>query len=107
MVDELNHRVKNTLATVQAIAAQTLEGADGGGYRAFEGRLMALGAARDLLARESWDCADLPDVVAGQIRAFGGTDGTRFELSLDGILAAATATATAKRAPPPSNRAAA
>ena len=51
---ELNHRVKNTLATVQAIAAQTLSNSKSitEARSAFEARLMALSRARDLLTRE-------------------------------------------------------
>jgi len=54
---ELNHRVKNTLATVQAIAAQTLSNSKSitEARSAFEARLMALSRAYDLLTQESWE----------------------------------------------------
>jgi two-component sensor histidine kinase len=66
LIDELNHRVKNTLATVQAIAAQTLRNAkaDPTLQEAFEARLMALSRAHDALSSESWTGADLRDIVA-------------------------------------------
>lgn len=65
LVNELNHRVKNTLAIVQSIAAQTLR-ADTlpeSSRRAFESRLAALAAAHDLLSTENWESASLRQVV--------------------------------------------
>jgi len=81
MVDELNHRVKNTLATVQAIAAQTLGHSNLGLYDAFQGRLRALAAAHDVLTREKWAGADLHDVAAAQLLPAGGPIGGRIELT--------------------------
>lgn len=69
LIHELNHRVKNTLATVQGIAQQALRGADPALRRAFEARLMALSAAHDVLTRESWESAGLHDVVDAAQRA--------------------------------------
>ena len=65
LIDELNHRVKNTLATVQSIAAQTLRTADTAeaAREAVEMRLLALSRAHDVLTRESWEGADLMEVV--------------------------------------------
>jgi PAS domain S-box-containing protein len=68
LINELNHRVKNTLATVQAIAMQSLrkdEGADAAG--AFIARLKALAGGHDVLAQEHWEGAPLADVVARAI----------------------------------------
>jgi PAS domain S-box-containing protein len=72
LVNELNHRVKNTLATVQSIAAQTLRSAPDiqSAKDAFEARLMALAAAHDLLTAQSWRGAPLSDVVARSVSAF-------------------------------------
>ncbi|MGH7057413.1 MAG: HWE histidine kinase domain-containing protein [Acetobacteraceae bacterium] len=66
MVDELNHRVKNTLATVQAIAAQSLRGAASpeAAAEVLELRLVALAKAHDVLTREHWRGAALRDVLA-------------------------------------------
>ncbi len=65
LVHELNHRVKNTLAIVQALAHQTFAGsADTARCEAFEGRLVALAAAHNLLTRETWEAAALKDVIA-------------------------------------------
>ena len=75
LVDELNHRVKNTLATVQSIAAQSLKGLGDGaaaGRAAFEGRLLALSCAHNVLTRESWSSADLRDIVHEAVAPFGG-----------------------------------
>ncbi|HZH44110.1 MAG TPA: PAS domain S-box protein [Lysobacter sp.] len=70
LVEELNHRVKNTLAIVQSIARQTFpsEGAAGDARAAFEGRLRALARAHDLLTRENWEAADLRRVVIETIQ---------------------------------------
>lgn len=73
MVDELNHRVKNTLATVQAIAAQTLRSMSLELYNSFQDRLLALAAAHDVLTRERWSGAELHDVVAGQLGPYADT----------------------------------
>ena len=65
LLDELNHRVKNTLATVQSIAAGTAREADSieAFRKSFNGRLLALSRAHDLLTRSSWESAELGDVV--------------------------------------------
>jgi len=66
LVNELNHRVKNTLALVQGLALQSFkDGRDMAEARdAFQHRLAALAAAHDLLTRESWEGATLDRVVA-------------------------------------------
>ena len=65
LVAELNHRVKNTLATVQSLAEQTLKSSPGAAdfAPAFRGRLQALARAHDLLTRENWEGATLGDVA--------------------------------------------
>lgn len=72
LINELNHRVKNTLATVQSIASQTLRWAsDAPSARAaFEARLMALSATHDLLTAESWHGARLDGVVTQALAPF-------------------------------------
>src|SRR6266853_558058 len=56
ILEELHHRIKNTLATVSAIASQSLRTAISieHGKQAIEGRLIALGRAHDLLIQVSW-----------------------------------------------------
>ena len=65
LINELNHRVKNTLAIVQGLAAQTLKGDDVQPQtrRALENRLAALAAAHDLLTSENWETAALRQVI--------------------------------------------
>jgi PAS domain S-box-containing protein len=72
LLAEMSHRVKNTLAVVQAIARQTFKQAEAPEGRAFEGRLAALAAAHDLLTRESWDNAPLARLAADALRADDG-----------------------------------
>ncbi|MFC1459931.1 HWE histidine kinase domain-containing protein [Microvirga arabica] len=65
LINELNHRVKNTLATVQSIASQTLRNAGTveGARSAMEARLLALSRAHDVLTRENWEGAGLLEIV--------------------------------------------
>jgi PAS domain S-box-containing protein len=64
MMNELNHRVKNSLATVQAIAAQTLGGdVPAGPRRTFTERLIALAQANDILIAEEWAGASLAAIA--------------------------------------------
>jgi two-component sensor histidine kinase/PAS domain-containing protein len=87
LINELNHRVKNTLATVQSIAMQSLRGLDGeealAARAAFEARLLALARAHDVLTRESWEGAELKTVVGDAIRPLEAGDGqeSRFVVS--------------------------
>src|SRR5215470_3758092 len=71
LLKESAHRVKNTLATVQAIAAQTLHGAKPASLEAFRARLRALGEAHDLLTSENWHQALLGEVVRRAFKPFG------------------------------------
>jgi PAS domain S-box-containing protein len=66
LVNELNHRVKNTLALVQGLALQSFkDGREMAEAReAFQLRLAALAAAHDLLTRESWEGATLEALAA-------------------------------------------
>jgi PAS domain S-box-containing protein len=82
LINELNHRVKNNLATVQAIAFQTLKGdiplAEA--KARFEARLMALSRAHNLLTEQNWGGAALERVVRDSTEHLGGEQG-RFALS--------------------------
>nr|WP_293868368.1 PAS domain-containing sensor histidine kinase [uncultured Alsobacter sp.] len=87
LIDELNHRVKNTLATVQSIAAQTFKGdgaltpdAAGATRRVFDGRLVALSRAHDVLTRENWDGAGLHAIVDQAVQAYLGEAEHRFSI---------------------------
>ncbi len=74
LVGELNHRVKNTLAIVSAIASQTLTGAVSvkTANEAFSARLMALSRAHDLLMHGNWSGTDLASVVKATIEPHNG-----------------------------------
>ena len=71
MINELNHRVKNTLATVQALARQTFGKLEGAPVEAFTERLIALSGAHDLLTRGGWSKADLGELMQVCTRAHG------------------------------------
>jgi PAS domain S-box-containing protein len=81
LINELNHRVKNTLATVQSIAAQTLRsGADPRQlFENFEARLISLSEAHNLLTQASWEGAYVGDLVERAIRPFQNADRSAIE----------------------------
>ncbi|MET7242514.1 PAS domain S-box protein [Methylobacterium sp. EM32] len=87
LVHELNHRVKNTLATVQSIAMQSLRGLDGPqaarAKTAFEARLIALARVHDVLTRESWEGAELAEVVKDALAPLDGP-GAPSRFAVDG-----------------------
>ena len=78
LVGEVKHRIKNLLATVQAIARQTLKGAPAEEREAFIARLMALANAQDLLTLERWNRAAVHDVVNRALRPFEAKLSARF-----------------------------
>jgi len=89
LMNELNHRVKNTLATVQAIAARTLRDAGvGSAVRdALESRLLALSTAHNTLSAEGWDGADMGQIIRQAVSPHASPD--RFSLSGPAISLAA------------------
>ena len=68
--------MKNTLATVQALAAQSFRGMPeaASAREQFETRLLALSRAHDVLTRENWERADLRTIIAEVITRFCGDD---------------------------------
>ena len=80
LIKELEHRVKNTLTTVQSIASQSFRTAGVGPevLRAFDARLIALGNVHGVLTKQSWDAADLHDVVWAALRPHSAPDRDRF-----------------------------
>ena len=88
MLHELNHRVKNTLATVQALARQS-RGSEG----VLEARILALAKTHDLLTRADWSSADLREVLDSELRPYRtgddhvGLDGPDVSLSPRHVLA--------------------
>jgi PAS domain S-box-containing protein len=86
LVAEIKHRIKNTLATVQAIATQTLRGTSADERSAFISRLHALANAHDLLTLESWNRAPLRDVVGRVLAPFQEKHRERFLIDGPGDL---------------------
>jgi two-component sensor histidine kinase len=80
LLDELNHRVKNTLATVQAMAIQTMRGVDLGARDAFLARLFALSSQHDLLTMDNWEGASLEGVVRRALRPWRDDEHARFQV---------------------------
>jgi two-component sensor histidine kinase len=82
ILGELHHRIKNTLATVSAIASQSLRTATNieHGQQAIEGRLIALGRAHDLLMQVNWANSSLRDTIRGAIGPYDGGEGGRFSI---------------------------
>jgi len=76
LIDELNHRVKNSLATVQSLALQTVQHADGleDFATTFQSRLIALARAHDLLTERNWMGAPLKDLVRDIVAPYSSSD---------------------------------
>jgi PAS domain S-box-containing protein len=72
LIEELNYRVKNSLATVQSLANQTLRTSPSPEHfiAAFSGRLAALARAHTLLANALWDGAALHALIAEQLQPY-------------------------------------
>ncbi len=81
LLSEMQHRIKNSLATIQAIATQTLN-RHAKERDAFVARLHALGNAHDLLTSKTWQGAPLRAVVIRALEAFQG--GLRERITVDG-----------------------
>jgi two-component sensor histidine kinase len=87
LLEELHHRVKNTLATVMAITSQSLKNATTmeQGRDAIAHRLVALGRAHDLLLQTSWTSASLSSIVSAAIGPFDTPGAERFVVHLTDI----------------------
>lgn len=81
LLEELNHRVKNTLAMVQSIATQTLRSAESPELfrSSFQSRLQALAQAHDLLTRQQWQGASLDEIVALTLEPHQGAGRVRID----------------------------
>jgi two-component sensor histidine kinase/ActR/RegA family two-component response regulator len=82
ILEELHHRIKNTLATVSAIASQSLRTAPSieHGQQAIEGRLVALGRAHDLLMQARWANASLAQTVRSATEPYDSKGAGRFSI---------------------------
>lgn len=87
LVNELNHRVKNTLATVQSIAAQTFRGtaAKDAAKEAFEARLIALSDAHSVLTSRNWEGANLREIATRALAPFQSIDGRPERTHVNGV----------------------
>jgi two-component sensor histidine kinase len=85
LLEELHHRIKNVLATVMAIASQSLRHVDSveRGREAIEHRLVALGRVHDLLLKTNWTSATLGSIVRTAIDPFD--KGERFSVEIPEI----------------------
>ena len=83
ILGELHHRIKNTLATVSAIASQSFRAAPSieHGQKAMEGRLAALGRAHDLLMQVSWANASLTHTLSGATEPYDSRGARRFHFN--------------------------
>ncbi len=79
LIEELNHRVKNTLASVQSLAAVTMKHTSSpkAFYKAFSSRLIALSAAHNLLTRGTWERAPLHDLLAVELQPYASREHDR------------------------------
>ena len=86
LIDELNHRVKNTLATVQSIVTQAVRNSSDPQIvrELIETRIAALSRSHDLLGREKWDGAGLRDLVNEALEPFSVTEGRAERFTIDG-----------------------
>jgi two-component sensor histidine kinase len=83
ILGELHHRIKNTLATVSAIASQSFRAAPSieAGQKAMEGRLNALGRAHDLLMQVSWASASLTHTFSSAAAPYDSQEERRFHFN--------------------------
>ena len=86
LLRETQHRVKNSLAMAQAIAAQTFRAAPDEQRKSFASRLRAFTDAHDLLTDQNWDRALLLDVVRRALEPFGGDTSGRFTVAGSNVL---------------------
>lgn len=86
LIDELNHRVKNTLSTVQSITRQALRGATEPAIirESIESRIFALSQSHDLLSYQNWEGAELRAVVDAAFEPFRNASGFAERFQVDG-----------------------
>jgi PAS domain S-box-containing protein len=86
LIDELNHRVKNTLATVQSIVTQAVRNSSDPEVvrESIDTRLAALSRSHDLLGREKWEGAGLLDLIREALAPFRVSEGHAERFTIDG-----------------------
>jgi two-component system CheB/CheR fusion protein len=88
MVSELTHRVKNTLAVVQAMAHQSMEGSSSKEefIKRFDGRIVALSEAHNLLIEANWKGAELGELARKQLKPYATANSDRIRVVGDPII---------------------
>jgi two-component system CheB/CheR fusion protein len=83
LTQELNHRVKNALATVQSIASQSFRYTETREefQRTFTARLVALAKTHNILTQSNWESAPLSELLKAELEPYGGSESSRFKLS--------------------------
>ncbi len=94
LASEVNHRSKNMLTLVQAIARQTFVTGPGDFIGRFGERIEALAASQDLLVKNGWKGAHLDELVRSQLAHFADLIGSRIELEGPPLLITASAAQT-------------
>jgi PAS domain S-box-containing protein len=86
LINELNHRVKNTLSTVESIVWQAFQHTSDPTeiLDAIGARIAALSASHDLLSRENWTGATIRSVIAEALLPFGSADSEAERITLSG-----------------------
>lgn len=81
LIDEVNHRVKNTLATVQSLSTQTFRGSgDRSAREKFDARLVSLGRAHDVLSAKKWEGAGIAEIVTATLEPFTSANPHRIRM---------------------------
>ena len=81
LLHEVNHRAKNLLAMVQAIARRTMASESADFMESFDQRLRALAACQDILVRSEWKNVSLEELVRSQLAPFGPELGARVAMA--------------------------
>jgi PAS domain S-box-containing protein len=83
LIEELNHRVKNTLAAVQSLAAMTMKHTSSPKTfnQAFSARLRALSATHNLLTRGAWERAPLHELLAVELKPYASREHDRMAIT--------------------------
>jgi len=87
LINELNHRVKNTLAIVQGLATQSFRRAESleAASKTFTKRLMTLARAHGLLTQNKRESAELADTIRAEVGATAGSDADRIRICGDPV----------------------
>lgn len=81
LMEEVNHRSKNVLSLVQAIARQTVRTSPDEFLSKFSDRITALARAQDMLVQANWNRVDLDQLIRSQLEYFGDSVGNRIQLA--------------------------